>query len=192
MTKPFNPNKKKLAQAVENVVNDEEVIIDLEDDETFLAKNPVDWDDLNKLKDDLGNTIMNFVFEIKSTIENPQVVNNLGERAPEFQKLVKLFFSDINSFSNQVKSTRLEHETREGRITSLEDYNTYNRLAITYHNLYMELVSLTSPTMSAIVLLISDITAAMDEALRLEAEEAVAETTVAVEVETPQEEVKND
>lgn len=192
MTKPFNPNKKKLAQAVENVVNDEEVIIDLEDDESFLAKNPVDWDDLNKLKDDLGNTIMNFVFEIKSTIENPQVVNNLGERAPEFQKLVKLFFSDINSFSNQVKSTRLEHETREGRITSLEDYNTYNRLAITYHNLYMELVSLTSPTMSAIVLLISDITAAMDEALRLEAEEAVAETTVAVEVETPQEEVKND
>lgn len=192
MTKPFNPNKKKLAQAVENVVNDEEVIIDLEDDESFLAKNPVDWDDLNKLKDDLGSTIMNFVFEIKSTIENPQVVNNLGERAPEFQKLVKLFFSDINSFSNQVKSTRLEHETREGRITSLEDYNTYNRLAITYHNLYMELVSLTSPTMSAIVLLISDITAAMDEALRLEAEEAVAETTVAVEVETPQEEVKND
>ena len=192
MTKPFNPNKKKLAQAVENVVNDEEVIIDLEDDESFLAKNPVDWDDLNRLKDDLGSTIMNFVFEIKSTIENPQVVNNLGERAPEFQKLVKLFFSDINSFSNQVKSTRLEHETREGRITSLEDYNTYNRLAITYHNLYMELVSLTSPTMSAIVLLISDITAAMDEALRLEAEEAVAETTVAVEVETPQEEVKND
>lgn len=191
MSKKFNPNKKKLAQAVTSVVNNEEVFVDLEDDETFLANNPVSWDDLNKLKDDLGSTIMDFVYQVKSTIENPQVVNNLGKRSDEFQKLVKLFFSDINGFSNQVKSTRMEHEHRMGRITTLEDYNTYNRLAITYHNLYMELTSLTSPTMSAIVLLISDITAEMDEALKLEAEEAVAETAEVIEVETPQEEVKN-
>lgn len=184
MSKKFNPAKKKLAKAVKSVVDNEEVIVDIEDDETFLANNPVSWSDLDKLKDDLGNTIMNLVFEIKSTIENPQVVNNLGEKADEFKSLVTLFFSDVNDFSNQVKTARSEHEGRSGRITTLEDYNTYNRLAITYHNLYMELISLTSPTMSAIVLMIADITSEMDIKAK---EEAVAETT-----EVNQEEVKND
>lgn len=184
MSKKFNPEKKKLAKAVKGVVDNEEVIVDIEDDETFLANNPVSWSDLDKLKDDLGNTIMNLVFEIKSTIENPQVVNNLGEKADEFKSLVTLFFSDVNDFSSQVKTVRSEHEGRSGRITTLEDYNTYNRLAITYHNLYMELISLTSPTMSAIVLMIADITSEMDIKAK---EEAVAET-----IEVNQEEVKND
>ncbi|QXN70416.1 hypothetical protein AGENTSMITH_10 [Bacillus phage vB_BspM_AgentSmith] len=192
MSKKFNPEKKKLAKVVKSVVDNEEVIIDIEDDETFLANNPVDWNDLNKLKDDLGNTILNFVGQIKSTIENPQVVNNLGDRADEFKKLVTLFFSDISDFSSQVKTTRGEHEHRSGRITSLEDYNTYNRLAITYHNLYMELISLTSPTMSSIVMLISDITADMDIKAKKEAEEAIAETAEVIEVEANQENVKND
>lgn len=187
MSKKFNPAKKKLSEAVKSVVDNEEVIVDIEDDETFLANNPVSWSDLDKLKDDLGSTIMELVFEVKSTIENPQVVNNLGEKADEFKNLVTLFFSDVNDFSNQVKVARGEHEGRSGRITTLEDYNTYNRLAITYHNLYMELISLTSPTMSAIVLMIADITSEMDEALKLEAEESVVETT-----EVNQEEVKND
>lgn len=175
MSKKLNLEKKKLAKVVKGVVDNDELIIDIEDDETFLANNPVSWDDLNTLKNDLGNTIMEFVSEIKSTVENPQIVNNLGERKGEFEKLITLFFSDINEFSLQVKNIRSEHEQHTGRITTLEDYNTYNRLAITYHNLYMELISLTSPTMSAIVLLISDITNDNGKDVKVEQEETTQE-----------------
>ena len=34
--------------------------------------------------------------EVNSAITNPLVINNLGTQAPHFNKLIELFYSDIN------------------------------------------------------------------------------------------------
>lgn len=163
MSKSPQFKKKQLATVVKNVIDNDGIMVDMEDDESFLKNNPVSWDELNALKDDLASTTMEFVGQIKSIISNPLVMNNLGDRATELSNLTTLFFSDIKDFSSQVATLRAQHENKSGVITTLEDYDTYNRIAINYHNLYMELSTLTSPTMSSIVVLISDVTEALDK-----------------------------
>lgn len=114
------------------------------------------WDDLNNLKNDLGNTIIGFMGEITKILGNSEVISKLGEKTEHFQKLVKVFFDDLNTFSEKVKELRVQHETRTGKIADLNDFNLYNRLAIAYHSLYNELIMLMSPTLSDLVLTISE------------------------------------
>ena len=121
------------------------------------------WDDLNTLKNDLGNTIIGFMGEITKILGNSEVISKLGDKTEHFQKLVKVFFDDLNTFSEKVKELRVQHETRTGKITNLDDFNLYNRLAITYHSLYNELVMLMSPTLSDLVLTISEVTTPQSE-----------------------------
>lgn len=148
--------KKQIAKEVDKAIN-KDFNIDTHLDEEFLADKNYSWDDLNNLKNDLGNSILEFVGQVNSIITNPQVISNLKDKSNHFQKLITMFFTDINEFSGKVKDLRVQHENFSGHINNLDDFNLYNRIAISYHSLYTELSALITPTLSEIVLTISEV-----------------------------------
>lgn len=131
--------------------------INTETDEEFLRKSKYNWDDLNKLKDDLGFSIIDFIGQVNVAITNPDIINNLGNQKEHFNKVVNLFFSDINDFSHKVKTIRTEHEHLSGHINNINEFNNYNRIAIQYQALFSELATLITPTLSDLMLTINEV-----------------------------------
>lgn len=160
--------KRGVTKAIEQFVNDG-MQIDASHDQDFLSSSQYSWDDLNKLKEDLGMQIIEFIGQVQSIIANPAVISNLGDKSTQFQKSIELFFADINNFSLKVPEIRLQHENRTGHIDNLNDFNLYNRLAIQYQALFTELATLVSPTLADIMLTIADI-------VPVKVDEAVAQT----------------
>jgi len=151
-----NFQKKQIAREVNKVIQSG-FSIDTSDDEQALKDQPYFWDDLNTLKDELGNSIIEFIGQVNAIITNPEVIQNLGDRKEHFEKLVTTFFSDINEFSHRVKELRIQHEDRTGHVNDINEFNNYNRIAISYHSLYTELSALITPTLSDLVLTISEV-----------------------------------
>lgn len=131
--------------------------INTESDEEFLKNSNFSWDDLNTLKDELGKNILEFVVNVTSIINNKEIINNLNDKRDYFNKLVALFFSDINDFSNKIKSLREQHEHLTGHINNINDFNIYNRIAINYQALFSELATLITPIISDIILTVSEL-----------------------------------
>ena len=154
-TKP-NLKMKPLAAKVTRAVRGD-MQTDISEDESLMEEESYNWDELNELRDDLGKGIMSFVFQVKSVIEQPDVINNLGDMADEFSQVTSLFFNDINDFSMRVKENRMLHDGKSGKVTDLTDFNTYNRCAMMYHSLFSELSALVTPTLSKLMLIISEI-----------------------------------
>lgn len=131
--------------------------INTESDEDFLKNNNFTWDDLNKLKDELGSNILEFIGQVNSIITNKEIISKLGENKDHFNKIINLFFSDINDFSHRVKNIRTEHEHLIGPIHNINEFNNYNRIAINYHSLFSDLATLITPTLSELMLTINDV-----------------------------------
>jgi len=87
-----NFQKKQIAREVNKVIQSG-FSIDTSDDEQALKDQPYFWDDLNTLKDELGNSIIEFIGQVNAIITNPEVIQNLGDRKEHFEKLVTTFFS---------------------------------------------------------------------------------------------------
>lgn len=131
--------------------------IDTSHDGDFLKDSNYSWDDLNKLKEDLGMQIIHFMAQVNEIVTNPAIITNLGDKAGHFNKVIELFFADINNFSLKVKDIREQHEPLTGRILSLTDFNNYNRIAIQYQSLFSELTTLITPTLSDLMMTVTEI-----------------------------------
>ena len=151
-----NLKKKKLSSDIGKML-DGELTIDTSDDASFLENNKYNWSELDGLKESLGANLLEFVQEVYTVINNPEVQANLGDKRGHFEHVVNIFFSDVNQFSHKVKALRLTHEGKSGPIVSLEEFNQYNRTAIQYHSLFSELNTLVTPTLADLVLTISEI-----------------------------------
>lgn len=147
---------KPIAMSVKRAAHGD-MEIDRSGDEQLLMDENYSWDDLNVLKEELGSSIMSFVLQVKSTLEQPEIINNLGSRSNEFNQTVNLFFSDVDEFSHKVKTNREMHEGRTGHVKDLTEFNLYNQVAMTYHSLFAELGSLITPTISKLMMIISEI-----------------------------------
>lgn len=152
---PVNFEKKKINKEIDKAIN-EGFSIDTSDDASFLKDKEYSWDDLNRLKTELGNSVLDFVGQVNTIITNRTVIYNLGDKKHHFEKLINIFFTDINNFSNKVKDLRVQHEHRTGHVNDINEFNLYNRLAIQYHALFTELSALITPTLSDILLTISE------------------------------------
>lgn len=132
--------------------------INTQGDGEYLEGKDYSWNDLVQLKEELGNSILEFVGQVNNIILNPQILAHLGDKKAHFERVVAVFFSDVSNFSNQVKALREQHEHLTGPVTDINQFNLYNRLAITYHSLFSELQVLVTPTLSDIVLTVSELT----------------------------------
>jgi len=148
--------KKQIVREIDNVIQND-FNIDISNDEDFLRSSQYNWDDLNKLKTDLGIQIVEFINQVNTVITNPDVVNNLNSNAKQFEKTIGLFFSDINNFSLKVRDIRVQHEHKTGHIDNINDFNQYNRIAIQYQSLFSELAILVSPALADLMMIIADI-----------------------------------
>lgn len=148
--------KKPLSKEIEKIIN-KDLHVDTSQDVDILNLQDYSWDDLEKLKNDLGNSILQFIAQVNTVITNSEIINNLGGHKDNFNKLVTIFFSDINEFSNKVKNIRIQHEGRTGKVANLNEFDIYNRLTIQYHSLFTELTTLITPTLSDLMLTIAEI-----------------------------------
>jgi len=153
--------RKQITKEVNKAINSG-FKINTDSDEDFLKNSNYNWDDLNKLKEELGNSIIEFVGQVNVIITNADIIKNLNDRKEHFEKLVVIFFNDINDFSNKVKNIRLEHEHLTGHINNINEFNNYNRLAIQYQALFTELSTLITPTLSELMFIISDVVSDID------------------------------
>lgn len=148
--------RKQIVKELDNVIQNG-FTIDSSHDEDFLKTSTYTWDDLNQLKQDLGNQIVEFIGQVNTIITNPDIIANLGAQSAHFNKIVELFFADINNFSFKVKDIRVLHEHLTGHIDNLNDFNNYNRIAIQYQSLFSELATLISPTLADMMLTVSQV-----------------------------------
>ena len=148
--------RKQIAKEINNVIENG-FNIDASHDEDFLKTAGYSWDDLNKLKEELGGKIIEFMGQVNAIITNRDIIANLGDKAQHFNKVTELFFSDINNFSFKVRDIRVQHEQLTGHIDNLNDFNNYNRIAIQYQSLFSELATLLSPTLADLVMTVSEI-----------------------------------
>lgn len=148
--------RKQIVKEIDNVIQNG-FNIDASHDEDLLKTAQYNWDDLNKLKEDLGLQIIGFINQVQTVITNPAVIHNLGDKAAQFNKVIELFFSDINNFSLKVKEIRVQHEHLTGHVDNINDFNNYNRIAIQYQSLFSELVTLVSPTLADMMMTIAEI-----------------------------------
>lgn len=148
--------QKQITKEINKVLN-QGFKINVQSDEDFLKTCDYKWEDLDKLKEDLGASIIEFIKQVNTIITTPEIINNLGDKKSHFNKVVNLFFSDINEFSHKVKEIRLKHENMSGPIKNINDFDNYNRIAIQYHSLFSELATLITPTLSDLMLTISEI-----------------------------------
>lgn len=132
--------------------------INTQDDAQHLQDKSYNWNDLIQLKEELGGSILEFVGQVSQITMNPQIINNLGNKKAHFERVVELFFADVGAFSNKVKELRVQHEHLSGPVGDINQFNTYNRIAITYHSLFTELQTLVTPTLSDLVLTVSELT----------------------------------
>lgn len=127
-------------------------------DAAFAAEQAFSWDDLNTLKQQLGQGVLEFVGQVNAIITNPQIISNLGNKKAHFERVTEVFFSDINTFSQKVQELRVQHEHLTGPVTDLNQTNLYNRIAFSYHTLYSELQVLVTPTLSDLVMTVHELT----------------------------------
>jgi len=150
--KVIKPKKTKLAKDIGDIV-DNGFNPKAKSEEELLIEAKYSWDDLNSLKTELGHSVINFVNQVTEVISNKDIINNLGDKLPLFNNIVKTFFADINEFSNRIKELRERHEDRSGLITELDEFTVYNNIAISYHSLFSELSTLVTPSLSELILL---------------------------------------
>lgn len=168
-----NLKPKKISTAVNKAVSSG-FQVDTSGDEELFKDNNCSWDDLNKLKEEVGNSLMTFVFQVKQLAENPSILSTLGDKLDEFTGTVKVFFNDVTAFSDKIKDLRAKHEHLSGPITDMDSFDNYNRVTMEYHGLCNELTVLLTPTMAQLILLSSeaiDESASKEEKMTVEVKE---------------------
>ncbi len=132
------------------------IIVDITEDEKLIRESNFNWDELLQLKQELSDRIMDFVGQVSNCALNPNFTTRLGNRTEEFQKVVVLFFEDVKNFSVDVAAVNKEHEGKSGPVTTMADYDLYNRVSINYHALFNNLTTLVTPTLSELMFIIND------------------------------------
>lgn len=129
------------------------------DDQNPLNSLTEGWDDLTAMKNEIAGAVLTFVMQVESVSKQKVVIDNLGVHLQEFQKLQNVFYTDLDGFTKKMEQLRPMHEHRTGPITSMEDLNVYNELAMEYTLLNSQLMTLIAPTITSIILLVDQATA---------------------------------
>lgn len=145
-----------ISSAVQAVVNGS-IRVNTSNDDKLLDTLTETWDDLQEVKNTIAMGVLDFVTQVEQITQQQVIMANLGQHEAEFRRLETVFYSDLNGFTLKVQELRAEHEHRSGAITSLEDLNTYNRLAVEYAALNSQLLTLIGPTITSMIILVNEV-----------------------------------
>lgn len=141
--------KRKINKELDKVFNKGIEFVD--EQEQLIKESDFHWEDLNKMREELGYAMLEFANNVWETLSNKDIIDNLGEHKNHFDKLVLQIFHDLNVVSNKVAEISVKHETKSGKIETEEDYNLYNKISYEYHLLFSELTTLLGPSMTDLV-----------------------------------------
>lgn len=146
----IKPNKLSVAVARAGKTGFE---VDTSHDQELLSAQSYNWDDLTRLKDELGHGVLEFTGQVTQLARNEDITKNLGPDTKHFADTVNLFFKEITEFSDRVRVNREQHEHKSGPLASMDEFNVYNRVAMTYHTLCNELTILITPIVTELMLI---------------------------------------
>lgn len=145
-----------ISRAVEAVVNDS-IRVNTASHNEILNNLTETWEDLQNVKNTIASGVLDFVTQVESITQQQVIMANLGQHEAEFRRLENVFYTDLNGFTLKIQELRVEHEHRTGAITSLDDLNTYNRLAVEYSALNSQLLTLIGPTITSMIILVNEV-----------------------------------
>lgn len=160
--------KKQSATFVKNALNDnihyeerpvESVEFDTTNDFDFIKDENYNWDDLRTLNSEINREMTELHGSVISVIANPNVIvaSMRKGRADEYSKLVDIFFDDMLEISTKLNNLLSEHQHLGGLIEDLDDFDSYNRIAISYHNLHSEALSVMGPNSAALTEMVTEL-----------------------------------
>lgn len=145
-------NKRKINNAIDNIVNQSINLVD--EDTTEIYKDlDISWEDLTQLQQSLGQETVNFVTQVMSMVNNPSIVNNLGDDREIFKSTIEIFLRDIHNLSLDIQKLRQKHEGKTGKIENYNDYQLYNEISGKYSNLYTDITLSLTPVITDLIFL---------------------------------------
>lgn len=143
---------KAITREINKLADHNFTVNQTEEDFSTAEKIKVTWEDLLALKDELSSQVINLVYNVTSIVENKQILDTIVNKA-NFSKLVEVFFGDVGEYSTRVKNLRAKHESRTGKIMSVQEFEEYNKLAVEYYSLSEELIHVLAPTVTEIIIM---------------------------------------
>jgi len=141
--------KRKINKELDKLFNKGIEFID--EQEKLIKESDFYWEDLTKMREEIGYSMLEFANNVRETLSNKDIIDNLDEYKDHFNKLVLQIFHDLNIVSNKVAEISLKHENKVGKIETEEDYNLYNKISYEYHLIFSELTALLGPSMTDLV-----------------------------------------
>ena len=131
------------------------VLVDTSNDLSLFKNNDFSWSDLIELKKEMDSAVIKFVNEINLVLNSDEVAHvvvNLSEsQRSNFFKVAQVFFKDMDTFTEKVYKVYETHSQFTGQISSLEEFDIYNKAAIEYQALFTELNALLVPTIAQLM-----------------------------------------
>jgi len=114
------------------------------------------WEELNEIKDTIANGVLEFVGSGEIIRQTPEITQSLGDKTAEFEKLLNLFYTDIDQFTKRMQTLIAEHDGKTGVLTTIEELHLFSSLSAQYLSLGDQLTVLIGPTVGQLMLLIND------------------------------------
>lgn len=145
-----------ISAATRALVQQTALSVNTDGDANLLSTLTETWDQLQEMKNQMASSVLEFVGHVEEITNSPQIMQNLGVHKGEFDKLLRVFYTDIDGFTRKMQEVRLQHDTRTGRIASMEELSLYNHLAMEYATLNQQLMTLIGPTIGSMMVLINE------------------------------------
>lgn len=153
------PRKHKKLQNTRAILNqarygtsDPEKIMELDvsGDEKFLRRANIRWDEIEEIDRNLVIQSTRVAGELLPIIENPDVINNLGDRKELFMRAAVQFKNDFIKFTEGLEAIKDRWEGKQGQVLTMEDLNLYNIISTEYNELNSKFLSFSQLTAATI------------------------------------------
>lgn len=125
-------------------------------EELIKSQNLV-WEGLNAIRDELNKSTMVLIHDSFMITSIPELIENLGEMRPEYDRFRAVLNNDITKFSERVAEIIKSHAGKTGPITTDEEYQQYEMISMQYHQEYSSLGIVIGPVVMQLVAMVATV-----------------------------------
>lgn len=137
--------------------------INTEDDASLLDLANLQWKGLEELRNNLSveaGKITNFIALAES--KKAEVEQYAPEQLTTYNNAVMALLNDTNTFIKSLDSISRQHEGKSGKITTMDDYGTYQNLGMKYTTSVSEYTDLVGLNMASLEAVFNNVDAKKD------------------------------